>query len=500
MANKRISDLPAETDPASTDVFAIDGATTRKATRADVLGDNIEAIRGLTSAADKGIQFTGAGMAAVYDLTAAGKALLDDVDAAAQRTTLGLVIGTNVQAYDAELAALAGLTSAADRLPYYTGSGTASLATFTAFGRSLVDDADASAARTTLSLGALAVENTISTSLLDDTVVSNAKMATMAAYTLKGNATGSSAVPTDIDVTALTSKASPVSGDIVLIQDSAASNSFKKTTVGALASAGSVASLNAQIGAIIHNVPRRVQGLTGSRNSGAATRLDLTADIVTFIDPSTSLAVVVSSPSLTACDIATAGPIGGGRDQSGAFSSGSTLHFYWIAKAGGTAPSVVASLAAPSTGPTLPSTYTMWAYATTMVMTGSNLPLATIRGSTVMYQTVQTLLSAGTATSETSVTTAVSTVVPANALTFQALLYLDNSTAGTGAHTTNYRVITGVNQVTVSLGVAVASGSAATSMTTVLPNVSQTLLYINSSALTRATASIMGYTVPNGDS
>lgn len=103
MANKRVNDLPAETDPASDDVVLIDGATTRKVSRANLLKDNLEAIRGLTSAADKGIQFTGAGTAATFDLTAAGKALLDDADAAAQRTTLGLVIGTDVQAYDADL-------------------------------------------------------------------------------------------------------------------------------------------------------------------------------------------------------------------------------------------------------------------------------------------------------------------------------------------------------------------------------------------------------------
>ena len=107
------------------------------------------------------------------DVTAAGKALLDDADAAAQRTTLGLgtaatsassdfVAATSVSTFGGTLIDDADAATARTTLGLGTAATSASGDFFaasgvSAFGATLVDDADAAASRTTLGLGTAAV-------------------------------------------------------------------------------------------------------------------------------------------------------------------------------------------------------------------------------------------------------------------------------------------------------------------------------------------------------
>lgn len=67
------------------------------------LDTDLTAIAALASAANKLPYATGAGTWALTDLSAFARTFLDDANATAVQTTLGVLIGTNVQAWDADL-------------------------------------------------------------------------------------------------------------------------------------------------------------------------------------------------------------------------------------------------------------------------------------------------------------------------------------------------------------------------------------------------------------
>ena len=154
--------------------------TTQIATTAYVRGE-INALVGSASSALDTLQELAAAIgddanfattitASIATKLAKASNLSDLANASTARTNLGVAIGTDVQAYSAKLASLAGLTLSAN-----TGIIAASSSTFTTFSLTaaaltLLDDTSTSDMRTTLGLGTIATQNSNNVTITGGTI------------------------------------------------------------------------------------------------------------------------------------------------------------------------------------------------------------------------------------------------------------------------------------------------------------------------------------------
>lgn len=161
MADIRINQLPAGGGPVATDFVPLDNGSTRKATVQSI----VEIGRPAASQAEAE---AGTNPTKVMTPLTTKQSIASEVGVSIASAAQGLLastalqpaaIGTTVQAFDVDLTAIAGLTSAADKVPYATGAGTWALADFTSAGRTLVGAANAAAQRAALALGNSATLN-----------------------------------------------------------------------------------------------------------------------------------------------------------------------------------------------------------------------------------------------------------------------------------------------------------------------------------------------------
>lgn len=113
----------------------------------------LEYLRNVTPVANGLAYFDTTGSAKTTTLTAFGRSLIDDSNATNARTTL------DAQQANVNLTGLAALAGTANTLPYFIGNGAMAATIITGFARTLLDDDTAAGMRATLGLGDVATLN-----------------------------------------------------------------------------------------------------------------------------------------------------------------------------------------------------------------------------------------------------------------------------------------------------------------------------------------------------
>ena len=184
-ANKTLSSTDGAVDESRSAVLEVTSTLSLTATRSIIVptADKVYLIKNGTSGSQSILVTTSGGTGitikngekrfvycdgtnVVESITAMASLVLDTPLAIAEGGTgatsaAGTLTAIGAQAQHDILDDLSGVTQATDKLPYFSSSTAMTTASFTTFARTILDDADASAVRTTLGLGTLSTKSTI---------------------------------------------------------------------------------------------------------------------------------------------------------------------------------------------------------------------------------------------------------------------------------------------------------------------------------------------------
>jgi hypothetical protein len=256
----------------------------------------------------------------------------------------------------------------------------------------------------------------------------------------------------------------------------------------------------------IYEGSMRVIGCNCANNSTTPnTQFDLDADAIVLRNSKNQTVTIWEPGSAITNNISTAGPAANGRDQAGAFSNSSWVHFYWIWN--GTTLASLSSATAPPTGPTLPSGYTHWAYAGADYLdSGGALKKVRIKGSMVFYESFARPLNS-TSVGTTEANLDISASIPPNALS--SLININagiaTSASGAAASIAEIRVVTGLSFIITVVHASTASLTIKNSTGGFVPNIGQNLIYLFTSEINptniaqrQLAIDVCGFTIPNG--
>ncbi len=268
---------------------------------------------------------------------------------------------------------------------------------------------------------------------------------------------------------------------------------FHDYVTGLLGATGDAAEARTALGA---DSSPRVMGLIGNVNAATPlTKFDLSADAVVLRNATGGTVTRYATGTITN-DLGLAGPIANGRDQAAAFTVSSWVYPYFIWN--DTTLASVSSASPPSTGPTLPTGYTHWAFATGLYLDSSgNIVSVFVRGATAHRQAELSALAAGAATSETTVSLAAA-MPPIASRAKVRVRYANSNSASSSSMT--LRLSTGINWTLIAGEQPETGKTTFNDMELEVPNVSQQMYYQNSATAASADISALSYTVPNGDS